>query len=211
MHESCCATCRLLTKDPKKRPDARDALGHPWLKATGSKLALDGNDPYMQTISDEVARNLSKFAASNKLQRAFMHLAVTFIHKNEMQRMLAIFNKLNTDKHTPLPAADITAILTKGRRPSEAQEIAETVEVRAAACGYSLAGFVGNAPPKILRDGTPLKRCSSGTWNEAQEIGETVELRGCGADFRKFPERCPWNMCAVDSVEAMPTPPISDP
>eukprot|EP00892_Ulva_mutabilis_P012728 jgi/Ulvmu1/9828/UM056_0069.1 len=118
----------LLTKDPKKRPDARDALGHPWLKATGSKLALEGNDPYMQTISDEVARNLSKFAASNKLQRAFMHLAVTFIHKNEMQRMLAIFNKLNTDKHTPLPAEDITAILTKGRKPYEAQEIRETVE-----------------------------------------------------------------------------------
>lgn len=122
--------CRLLTKDPKKRPDARDALGHPWLKATGSKLALEGNDPYMQTISDEVARNLSKFAASNKLQRAFMHLAVTFIHKNEMQRMLAIFNRLNTDKHTPLPAEDITAILTKGRRPSEAEEISDTVAVR---------------------------------------------------------------------------------
>ena len=121
--------CRLLTKDPKKRPDARDALGHPWLKATGSKLALEGNDPYMQTISDEVARNLSKFAASNKLQRAFMHLAVTFIHKNEMQRMLAIFNKLNTDKHTPLPAEDITAILTKGRKASEAKEISDTVEV----------------------------------------------------------------------------------
>ena len=73
--------------------------------------------------------NLAKFAASNKLQRAFMHLAVSFLHKNEMQKMLQMFNRLNTDHHTPLPAAQMTELLAKGRTAEEAEQFRKTVEV----------------------------------------------------------------------------------
>ena len=120
--------CRLLTKDTKKRPEAAQALTHPWLKV--SSKSGDGYDPYLQAISDEVASNLAKFAASNKLQRAFMHLAVSFLHKNEMQKMLSMFNRLNTDHHTPLPAQQMTELLAKGRTKEEAEQFRKTVEVQ---------------------------------------------------------------------------------
>lgn len=136
-HDKPCGTsarhpraCRLLTKDPRKRPDAREALGHPWLKVTSSKS--EQGDAYMQAISNEVAQNLSVFAASNKLQRAFMHLAVGFLHKNEMEKMLAMFNTLNTDRTTPLPAAEIKEMLCRGRRHEDQDAILKTVDVRLA-------------------------------------------------------------------------------
>ena len=119
--------CRLLTKDPRKRPDARDALGHPWLKVTSSKS--EAGDAYMQSVSNEVIQNLSVFAASNKLQRVFMHLAVGFMGKNEMEKMLSMFNTLNTDRTKPLPAEEITALLTKGRGADEVESIRKTVVV----------------------------------------------------------------------------------
>jgi serine/threonine protein kinase len=119
---------RLLTKDPRKRPDARDALGHPWLKVTSSKS--EAGDAYMQSISNEVIQNLSVFVASNKLQRAFMHLAACFMHKSEMHKTLTMFNTLNTDRTTPMPAAEISALLCKGRKPEEVTGIQKTVEVR---------------------------------------------------------------------------------
>jgi serine/threonine protein kinase len=122
------ARCRLLTKDPRKRPDARDALGHPWLKVTSSKS--EQGDAYMQSVSNEVIQNLRVFAASNKLQRVFMHLAVGFMHKGEMEKMLSMFNSLNTDRTKPMPASEITALLCKGRRDEEAATIQKTVEAR---------------------------------------------------------------------------------
>lgn len=120
--------CRLLTKDPKRRPEAREALGHPWLKVTSSKS--EGGDAYMQSVSNEVIQNLSVFAASNKLQRVFMHLAVGFMGKNELEKMLSMFNTLNTDRSKPLPADEITALLCKGRDGSEVETIRKTVEAR---------------------------------------------------------------------------------
>lgn len=119
---------RLLCKDPKKRPDAREALGHPWLKVTSSKI--DGGDAVVQSVSNEVIQNLTIFAASNKLQRAFMHLAVGFMGRSEMQKLLSMFNALNTDRQKPLGASEIKALLCQGRTGDDATRVATTVDVR---------------------------------------------------------------------------------
>jgi hypothetical protein len=124
--------CRLLTKNPIERPDARDALGHPWLKVTSCKG--EGGDAFKQAISNEVVQNLSVFVASNKLQRAFMHLAVGFMHKDEMEKMLTMFSTLNTDRSTPMPATDIKKLLCKGRPEKERESICKTVDVRLCCC-----------------------------------------------------------------------------
>jgi hypothetical protein len=131
--------CRLLTKDPKKRPDARDALGHPWLKVTSCKN--DGGDAFTQAISNEVLQNLSVFAASNKLQRVFMHLAVGFMHKNEMEKVLTMFSTLNTDRSAPMPASEIKKLLCKGRPEMQRESICKTVDVCSFYIGRTILEF----------------------------------------------------------------------
>jgi hypothetical protein len=130
----CSATlaCSLMAKDPKLRPEAREALNDPWLQQVSKAVA--GENPVDQTISHEVTRNLAVFAASTKLQRAFMHLAVDFLDGNEVQKMLTMFNRMtssqaNGQRQQTLTKDQINAILTKGRPEEEAEHIRRTVEV----------------------------------------------------------------------------------
>ena len=59
-----------------------------------------------------------------------MHLAVGFMGKGEMEKMLAMFNALNTDRETPLAAGEITELLGKGKAEKERATIAKTVQAR---------------------------------------------------------------------------------
>jgi hypothetical protein len=172
---------RLLTKDPKKRPEAAQALTHPWLKVSSD--AHDGYDPYLQAISDEVASNLAKFAASNKLQRAFMHLASSFLNKNEMQKMLSMFNRLNADHHTPLPASQMTALLAKGRSQEEAEQFRKTVEVRHHFCCAMLCRACSDAAVVAHRiHGCSLSRTEHGdtlSLSVRRTLTDRVGMYGC--------------------------------
>lgn len=132
---------RLLTKDPKRRPEAREALKHPWLKTT-NKQGASGKDAMLQCVSNEVLQNLSIFAASNKLQRAFMHLAVSFMNKAEMQKMLAMFSALSTDQTKLLSTAEMSALLTRDKTGDEAVRIRHTIEVRPFLCLLLLPSFL---------------------------------------------------------------------
>ena len=65
-----------------------------------------------------------------------------------MEKMLAMFHTLNTDRQTPMAASEISTLLCKGRSKEECDTIHKTVEVRAnSSCTYPAAIIVSGGRP----------------------------------------------------------------
>ncbi|NJR42484.1 MAG: hypothetical protein HC767_07315 [Akkermansiaceae bacterium] len=106
-----------------------------WICAdTLLQLPSGGDDPYQQVVSDQVIRNLQKFADANKLQRTFMHLAVSFLNEEELKLMLKALKRIKTDVDVQgtISTEQMTKMLTQGSADgTEAnEEVRKIVQVR---------------------------------------------------------------------------------
>lgn len=86
----------LLTKDPKKRMNAAEALNHPWIKKyyNKSNLRIDLNK------GNFIGENINKFNPSNILQVAacfYLVYQMTSDESEEMKNILAFFDYFDKD------------------------------------------------------------------------------------------------------------------
>lgn len=95
--------CKLLTYNPKQRPNARAALRHPWFKVNSEKPILSDIPNVKQALE-----NLLKFRAERKFQQA----VITFITHNlirseEVNNLRKIFECIDRDSDARINKADI--------------------------------------------------------------------------------------------------------
>jgi calcium-dependent protein kinase len=95
--------CKLLTFNPRQRPNARAALRHPWFKVNSEKISLKE----IQNVKEALA-NLLKFRAERKFQQA----VITFITHNlikseEVNNLRKIFECIDRDSDARINKADI--------------------------------------------------------------------------------------------------------
>lgn len=95
--------CKLLTYDPKKRPNARAALRHPWFKVNSASIQLK-NIPNVK----EALENLLSFRADRKFQQA----VITFITHNlikseEVNNLRRIFECMDRDSDGRINKSEI--------------------------------------------------------------------------------------------------------
>lgn len=86
--------------------------------------------PYVQVMSAQVRRNLEKYAASTKLQRAFMHLAVQILEvtgKGHILHYLVTTDEGNWDDQMTGP--QLKKVLSRDRSLNETRHVHKTVEV----------------------------------------------------------------------------------
>ncbi|KFK23371.1 hypothetical protein AALP_AAs49046U000400 [Arabis alpina] len=76
---------KMLTKDPKKRISAAQALEHPWIK---------GGDAPDKPIDSAVLSRMKQFRAMNKLKK----LALKVIAEEEIRGLETMFANMDTDK-----------------------------------------------------------------------------------------------------------------
>lgn len=111
---------KLLTYDPKHRPNARAALRHPWFKVNSEKQILNEIPNVKQAL-----HNLLKFGAERKFQQA----VITFITHNlikseEVNNLRKIFECIDRDSDARINKADIKhAFFEVFGRKLEASEI----------------------------------------------------------------------------------------
>lgn len=79
---------KMLTKNYKERPSAKDLIDHPWFKVAPH----ENNAP----ISPSVLKNISKFESKNQLQRAIYFFMINnVVSKADKQELTEVFNKLD--------------------------------------------------------------------------------------------------------------------
>ncbi|XP_073147642.1 calcium-dependent protein kinase 29 [Henckelia pumila] len=106
---------KLLTKDPKKRITAAEALEHPWLQKDGE--ASDA------PIDSAVLIRMKQFRAMNKLKKlALKVMAESLQSEEELKGLRQMFNNIDTDRSGTITYEELKTGLTKlGSRLSETE------------------------------------------------------------------------------------------
>ncbi|KAI3431988.1 uncharacterized protein J3R85_007646 [Psidium guajava] len=80
---------KMLTRDPKKRITAAEALDHPWLREDG--VASD------KPIDSAVLLRMRQFRASNKLKKLALKVIAENLSEEEIKGLRQTFNNMDTD------------------------------------------------------------------------------------------------------------------
>lgn len=115
---------RLLTADPDKRPDAKQALDHKWLETVddGSSLKLEA----------DVLRSLQKYAHSSRLYRAILQIMAQELEPDETKDLADIFTKLDNTNEGVIKLNDLKAAIrgtedgSREETPKAASKAADT-------------------------------------------------------------------------------------
>jgi hypothetical protein len=82
----------LLNPDIKKRPSAREALNHPWLKEVNHKS-------WDKQRTEGVLENITKFHASSLIHKAlYEYIGVHMVTSEERETIDAIWDVLDEEK-----------------------------------------------------------------------------------------------------------------
>lgn len=121
---------QMLTKDPKARVNAGDALRHPWFEKYNSLFASkeEQNENLIQSL-----RNLKNFSAETTLQRAVLgYIATQEIDPREEKRLKLLFDSLDVNKSGQVTLNDLLEGYKKiYRDEARAQKVAEQIMKRA--------------------------------------------------------------------------------
>ena len=80
------AHCRLLQRDPSKRPSAEEALQHAWL------VNPPGYSPHVP--SSTIVQRLADFTRMTRLQGLLMHVVAHQLSSNEVDNLHEIFDEM---------------------------------------------------------------------------------------------------------------------
>lgn len=120
----------MLTKDPKVRINANDALRHPWFEKFDSAFATkeEQNENLIQSL-----RNLKNFSAESSLQRAVLsYIATQEIEPQEEKHLKQLFDSLDVNKSGQVTLSDLMEGYTKiYNDKAKAQRAAEQIMKRA--------------------------------------------------------------------------------
>lgn len=117
--------CKLLTFNPKQRPNARAALRHPWFKVNSEKLDLKEIPNVKQALS-----NLLNFRAERKFQQAVITFIIhNLVKSEEVNNLRKIFECIDRDSDARINRADIKhAFLVVFDKKLEANEIEQLMK-----------------------------------------------------------------------------------
>ena len=97
---------KMLTKNYKDRPSAKDLIDHPWFK-----VAPQEND---EPICPSVLKNISKFEAKNQLQRAIYFFMINnVVSKADKQELTEVFNKMDKNKDGVISRKELQEVFQK--------------------------------------------------------------------------------------------------
>lgn len=120
----------MLTKDPKERINAKDALDHPWFKKYSSSFSYKGEQN--ETLIESL-RNLKNFSAETTLQRAVLgYIATQEIDPHEEKRLKQLFYSLDVRKTGQVTLNDLMEGYTMiYKDKTKAQKISKQIMKRA--------------------------------------------------------------------------------
>jgi calcium-dependent protein kinase len=119
----------MLTKDPKARISASDAVKHPWFAKYNISFSTkeEQNEDLIQSL-----RNLKNFSAENSLQRAVLsYIATQEIEPREEKRLKQLFDSLDINKSGQVTLIDLMEGYTKVYKDkAKAQRVSEQIMKR---------------------------------------------------------------------------------
>lgn len=98
----------LLTRDPKKRPTALQAMSHPWLKTMLGKYSEDST---VSEIDMGVLRNIRTFSRQNAMRRAALGLIAMSMSSADVAQVEEEFRKLDKNKIGTITLEELTEVL----------------------------------------------------------------------------------------------------
>lgn len=111
---------KMLTKDPKKRITAAEALEHPWLKLDG-----EASD---KPIDSAVLTRMKQFRAMNKMKKLALKVIAETLSTEEIKGLKQMFNNMDTDGSGTITLDELKVGLHKlGSKLSE-EEIRQLME-----------------------------------------------------------------------------------
>ena len=117
---------KMLTKDPKRRLSAKEALEHPWVQGKSGSV----EDRLEQGRA--VLTKLKEFKAGTKLRQAALHLITSqFTSSSEYAQLREVFMSLDTNKDGKLSREELIHGFTLLRlgSPADVDEIMQTCDV----------------------------------------------------------------------------------
>uniref|UniRef100_A0A1J3HNX3 non-specific serine/threonine protein kinase n=5 Tax=Noccaea caerulescens TaxID=107243 RepID=A0A1J3HNX3_NOCCA len=104
---------KMLTKDPKKRISAAQALEHPWIR--------DGEAPD-KPIDNAVLSRMKQFRAMNKLKKLALKVIAESLSEEEIKGLKTMFANMDTDQSGTITYEELKTGLAKlGSKLSEAE------------------------------------------------------------------------------------------
>ncbi|EOA16344.1 hypothetical protein CARUB_v10004493mg [Capsella rubella] len=104
---------KLLTKDPKKRISAAQALEHPWIR---------GGEAPDKPIDSAVLSRMKQFRAMNKLKKLALKVIAESLSEEEIKGLKTMFANMDTDKSGTITYEELKTGLAKlGSKLTEAE------------------------------------------------------------------------------------------
>ncbi|KAK1555660.1 hypothetical protein Q3G72_029660 [Acer saccharum] len=105
---------KMLTRDPKRRITAAEALGHLWLKEDGEKSD--------KPIDSAVLIRMKQFRAMNKLKKLALKVIAENLSEEEIKGLKQMFNNMDTDGSGSITYEELRDGLSRlGSRLTEAE------------------------------------------------------------------------------------------
>jgi calcium-dependent protein kinase len=82
-----------LTKNPSSRPNAAEAINHPWFKSVINEIHSNEN------LSVEVLEHLRNFSSNECFKRIILKFLVNMLSQNELNKLKKVFSAMDLD-HT---------------------------------------------------------------------------------------------------------------
>ncbi|KFK28778.1 hypothetical protein AALP_AA7G046400 [Arabis alpina] len=104
---------KMLTKDPKKRISAAQALEHPWIR---------GGEAPDKPIDSAVLSRMKQFRAMNKLKKLALKVIAESLSEEEIRGLKTMFANMDTDKSGTITYEELKTGLAKlGSKLSETE------------------------------------------------------------------------------------------
>lgn len=108
----------LLNRDPSKRPDAQQAMGHEWLKKTVNTQE-ESSEP--MNIDIDVLKNIQKFSRQNAIRRAALGLIALSMTQGDVEDVEEEFRKLDKNKVGTVSLDELAKVLQNQLHMSQAE------------------------------------------------------------------------------------------
>jgi len=158
---------KLLNKDPEQRPNAQQALQHPWLAnhAGVSSVAHSG------LLSRDALRSLSKYAKASKVKRAVLQLLAQELEPAETNELRETFLAIDKSNEGTICLRDLKDAIRSGgpRSPTRRRSRASPSEVNGSpvSSGHSpVISDMTSGPGSPTTPARTLRRANSGTLDE---------------------------------------------
>lgn len=117
----------LLTRDPRKRPTAAEAMDHAWLR----RMVVDENAESSDNEIDlEVLKNIQQFSRQNAIRRAALGMIAMSLTQSDVANVEEEFMKLDSKRGGTIKLDELTKVLTSRLNMSkeEAMQIFNRVD-----------------------------------------------------------------------------------